>query len=96
MLASFSPKNTTTSLLFKLHYKALILNILLLLFFSRDFTSICKQAIKKYIIVNAFATSKMWLLSAKARIKKMQLYKKRSIDKVKQGDTLKLSPLLLT
>ena len=39
----------------------------------------------------------MWLLSAKARIKKMQSYKKkRSIDKVKQDDTLKLPPLLLT
>ena len=39
----------------------------------------------------------MWLLSAKARIKKMRLYKKkRLIDKVKQDDTFKLPPLLLT
>jgi len=52
---------------------------------------------KKHIIVNAFITFGMWLLSAKARIKKMRLYKKkRLIDKVKQDDTFKLPPLLLT
>jgi hypothetical protein len=52
---------------------------------------------KKHTIVNAFITSRMWLLSAKARIKKIRSYKKkRSIDEVKQDDTFELPPLLLT
>ena len=55
---------------------------------------------QKHIIVNAFTSFRMWPLSAKAKIKKMQLYKrkKRLINKVKikEDVILKLLKLLLT
>jgi hypothetical protein len=50
---------------------------------------------QRHTIINAFASSGMWLPSAKARIKKMQSYrkKKRLIDKVKEDNTLELPRL---
>jgi len=53
---------------------------------------------QRHTIINAFTSSKMWPLSAKARIKKMRSYrkKKRSIDKVEEDDALKLLRLLPT
>jgi hypothetical protein len=52
---------------------------------------------QKHIIINAFTSSGMWPLSAKAGIKKMRLYrkKKRSIDKVKAEEDVTLKLLKL-
>ena len=50
-------------------------------------TSIREQTFKYYTIVNSFKDLGMWLLSTKAKIKKIRLYKKkRAIDKVDPED----------
>lgn len=63
--------------------------------FFRDLTSIRQQTMQKHTIVNAFASSGMWPVSAKAGIKKMRSYgkRKRSIEEVEADDTLELPAL---
>ena len=63
--------------------------------FFRDLKSIRQQTMQHHTIVNAFSSSGMWPLSAKAGIKKMRSYqkKKRTIDDVEDDETLDLPAL---
>jgi DDE superfamily endonuclease len=62
--------------------------------FFQDLTSIRQQTMKYHTIINSFKDSGMWPVSPKARIKKMQSYRKRkrTIHDI-ENDTLDLLAL---